>query len=67
MREFNITGTLNLKVLTIDANIDIDAKVKILDDGSTVAAIKLAVPRVSLIVELVQKSDSYIYFANNML
>lgn len=67
LREFNITGTLNLKVLTIDANIDIDAKVKILDDGSTVAAIKLAVPRVSLVVELVQKSDSYIYFANNML
>ncbi len=73
LREFNINGALGLKVLWIDTSVNINAKVKILDDGSTVASVKLSIPYVSTTgtekagIALIQKSDSYIYFANNML
>ncbi len=68
-REFHITGSLNLNVLSgvINKDIGIDAVVKILDDGSTVAAVKLSVPRYWLFTEFLTQTDSYLYYANEML
>ena len=69
LREFHITGALTLSIPVIsDPTVNIDAKVKILDDGSTVAAIKLTVPYVSAVVAAgLTHTESYIYFADNRL
>ena len=65
LREFDIEGTINLKVFTIDVPIQVQALVKILDDGSTVAAITLEVPYA--VLGLLQQTKSRIYYANEML
>lgn len=69
LRNFHIKGNIKLSVPVIsDPVIPFDIKVKILDDGSTVAAVKLEVPFVSAIVAVgLTRTDSYIYFVNNRL
>lgn len=76
MREFEISGNLNADMNIIVAglklNIGVTARVKILDDGSTVAAIHLDIPRTTATVvfvpiEVLPKSLSNIYFVNNRL
>lgn len=65
-REFHISGGVKLSILNaLDAKLKIGATIKILPDGNTVAAIKLQVPYFAL--GALKASDSYIYFANNML
>ncbi len=66
LREFEITGKIKLNLLgMIKPEIPFDVKVKILSDGSTVAAVKLEVPYVMF--GMLKRTDSYIYFANDML
>lgn len=66
LREFEITGKIKLNLLgMIKPEIPFDVKVKILSDGSTVAAVKLEVPYVMF--GSLKRTDSYIYFANDML
>lgn len=69
MRQFNITGSVDLNLLgLVKPSIPFDVKVKILDDGSTAAAVKLSVPFVSAVFGVgITRSESYIYFVNDRL
>ncbi|MDE6399218.1 MAG: hypothetical protein K2L51_07845 [Clostridiales bacterium] len=68
MRAFEIDASAKISIPVIsDITLPVNVKVQILDDGSTVAAIKLQVPSYSLIVELLEQTDSYIYYANERL
>ena len=70
-REFRISGAikLNLRLFGKDVElvpIPLSVSVKILGDGSTVAAVKLEVPYFNFVAKLTP-THSYMYFANNML
>ncbi len=66
LREFEITGEIALNLLGIvKPEIPFDIKVKILDDGTTVAAVKMEVPY--KVGGMLKRTNSYIYFVNDML
>ncbi|MCI8458986.1 MAG: hypothetical protein HFE46_04910 [Clostridia bacterium] len=69
LRDFEINGEIKMELPVIkDPVIPFNVKVRIKDDGSTVAAVKLQVPFVSAVVSVgLTRTDSYIYFADDML
>ncbi|MDE7395340.1 MAG: hypothetical protein K2M95_04400 [Clostridiales bacterium] len=75
LKEFEITGALALNIPVIgNISVPFVIDVKILGDGSTVAAIKFEVPHYSNVLgiflgstTLLNASDSYLYFVNDRL
>ncbi len=65
VREYEISGAINLNVLIINVEIPLNIKIKLMPDGSVRAAAELNVP-FKLLGALI-KTNSYVYLVNGRL